>query len=154
MSWFKKNKPKGENPEKSILEEMERLENEDRSPHEKKLSKLVAYLNRLPGTQASAGRFTKEGWHVSLLIDIDHSLAWNVVQELGFFCNSPSIGQGSGLEFFPISPPPYLNGGPREFLSWTLSHTGSNFSPSEVAKSIEGVLPQPVEDEAEWPHDE
>lgn len=154
MNWFKKKRSKDKDSEEAILEKMEHLENEGRSIHEKKLSKLVTYLNRLPGTQASAGRFTKEGWHVSLSIDIHHPLAWNVVQELGFFCNSPSIGQGSGLEFFPISPPPYLNGGPREFLSWILSYTGSSFSPSEVAKSIEGVLPQPVDDETEWSHEE
>ena len=52
--------------------------------------------------------------------------------------------------FMPVSPAPYLNGGPHQFLSWVIKSESSNFSASDAAKWLEGRLPQPVEDQSQW----
>ncbi len=50
----------------------------------------------------------------------------------------------------PVSPPPYMNGGPDEFLSWVIEAKDPDFRPGTCADWLEGRLPQPVDDEAAW----
>ncbi|MCB1607181.1 MAG: hypothetical protein KDI71_09430, partial [Xanthomonadales bacterium] len=52
--------------------------------------------------------------------------------------------------FMPVSPAPYLNGGPDEFLSWVIESQDPNFAPSSAAEWLEGRLPSPVEDLSQW----
>ena len=117
---------------------------------------LLDFLGRVPAIDGAIGngRFDNGNWWVKFGIDIDHPLAWNVVQELGCVLNYISINERLPTVFMPVSPAPYLNGGPREFLSWVIESTDSEFSPDTCMKWLEGRLPRPVEETAAWPQDE
>ena len=54
------------------------------------LDPLVIFLKTVPGIQPSIGHGFFEGgkWWVKFQIDIGHSLAWQVVQEMGHILNS------------------------------------------------------------------
>ena len=128
-------------------------------------AELEAYLRRVPGIDSSMrgckmgrGRFAENGnWWVKFSIGIDHPLAWNVVQELGNVLNYLSITEQLPTVFKPVSPPSYVNGGPREFLSWVIESTVADFSPKTCAEWLEGRLPRPVDDPSQWlssPEDE
>ena len=111
---------------------------------------LLAFLDRVPGVKSlSSGRGDDGRWWVKLAIDIDHPLAWQVVQELGHVLNYISIDERLPAVFMPVSPPPYANGGPKDFLSWMIeSRTGEggDFEPNVCAEWLEGRLPRPVDD--------
>lgn len=119
-------------------------------------SKLEAFLRRVPGINGSIGkgRFDNGNWWVKFSIDIDHRLAWNVIQEFGNVLNYLSITERLPTVFKPVSPPSYLNGGPRDFLSWVIESTSPDFLPEWCAQWLEGRLPQPVEDQSQWPKDQ
>lgn len=80
---------------------------------------LVDFLERVPGIDGriGSGTFENGNWWVKFQIDIAHPLAWRVVQEFGFILNCISVNERLPTVFMPVSPPPYLNGGPTEFLS-------------------------------------
>lgn len=115
-------------------------------------TKLLNYLGRVPAIAGSIGWGADDDgyWWVKFTIDIDDELAWHVVQELGYVMNYLSLGERLPTTFKPVSPPPYLNGGPREFLSWVIESEDPNFRPGTLADWLEGRLPQPVEDRAAW----
>ncbi|HWT50899.1 MAG TPA: hypothetical protein VN113_01805, partial [Caulobacter sp.] len=94
------------------------------------------------------------GWWVKFSLDIDHPLAWNAVQEMGYVLNELSLSERLPTVFKPVSPPPYLNGGPREHLSWVIVCGDKALKPGTVADWLESRLPQPVEDVSAWPTDE
>jgi hypothetical protein len=96
----------------------------------------------------------KSIWWVKFSLDINHPLAWNVVQEFGYVLNCLSIAEPLPTVFKPVSPPPYLNGGPRDFLSWVIECPSDLMSPDTVAEWLEGGLPRPVDDISQWPVDE
>ena len=81
-------------------------------------------------------------------IDVDHELAWQTVQEMGHVLNYLSVEERMPTAFKPVSPPPYMNGGPDEYLSWVIE--GTDMPPGTVATWLEERLPKPVEDEAAW----
>lgn len=120
-------------------------------------SGLVEFLKLVPAVRTNdtpssgIGRGSNDnGWWVKFAIDIDHPLAWQVVQELGHVLNYVSIDEQLPTSFKPISPPPYMNGGPRDYLSWLIECPRDAMSPNTVAKWLEGRLPRPVEDERGW----
>ncbi|MEM1263702.1 MAG: hypothetical protein AAGH76_14985 [Pseudomonadota bacterium] len=116
---------------------------------------LEAYLNRVPsivGAIAKGG--DNEGWWVKFSIDLDSPIAWHTVQEFGHVLNYLSLNERLPTVFRPVSPPPYMNGGPEEFLSWVIECDDKDFRPSTVAEWLEGRLPRPVEDLAEWLSDD
>ena len=122
---------------------------------ETNLPKLVDYLNRIPGVRVISQDITSDAyWWVKLDIDIENSLSWNVVQELGFVLNYISLQEPMPTVFKPVSPPPYMNGGPDEFLSWVIESTFNYIDPGWVAETLEGRLPRPVDDISEWSFDE
>ena len=92
-------------------------------------------------------------WWIKFSLDIEHSLAWHVVQELGHVINYLSLNERLPTIFYPVSPPPNMNGGPNEFLSWVIETTDKEFKPGTLAKWLEGRLPRPVDDLAEWSED-
>ena len=96
-------------------------------------------------------RFRKDGWWVKLCIDIDHTLTWTTVQEVSYVINELSISERLPTVFKPVSPPPYLNGGPRDHLSWVIECHDKMLNPGTVADWLEGRLPQPIEDVSAWP---
>lgn len=119
------------------------------------LSKLTAFLNRTPTVKVLSSAVTKDAhWWVKLSIELDHRLAWSVVQELGYVLNYMSIEERLPTLFMPVSPPPYLNGGPREFLSWVIESKFNYIDPSWIAEALEGRLPQPVDDQSQWRSDQ
>jgi hypothetical protein len=105
----------------------------------------------VPAIEGSIGKGgDNELWSVKFSIDIDHSLAWRVVQELGHILNYVSVNERLPTVFMPVSPPVYLNGGPREFLSWVIESKSADFEPKHCLEWLEGRLPQPVDDLAAW----
>jgi len=52
--------------------------------------------------------------------------------------------------FMPVSPPPYMNGGPRDFLSWVIECKDAGFNPEACAEWLEGRLPRPVNELERW----
>lgn len=123
--------------------------------NERDFQSLMSFLQEIPGMQTPIGHGLEgDGqWWVKFSIDIEHPLAWQVVQELGHVLNYLSIEERLPTVFKPVSPPPYMNGGPREFLSWVIECSKPDFKPGTVAKWLEGRLPRPVNDLSQWSGD-
>lgn len=118
---------------------------------ERDFASLTAYLERVPAVGFIApGRAEDGTWWVKFTIDIDHHLSWKVVQEFAYVLNNLSLNERLPTVFMPVSPPPYLNGGPREFLDWVIECRTSDFKPGTCVKWLEGRLPRPVGDETAW----
>ncbi|WP_338690704.1 hypothetical protein V5279_29750 [Bradyrhizobium sp. 26S5] len=78
---------------------------------------LTTLLNRIPAIKGRIGTGRDDAaWSVKFVIDISDPLAWRVVQELGHVLNYLSLTERLPTVFMPVSPPPYLNGGPADFL--------------------------------------
>jgi hypothetical protein len=116
------------------------------------LRKLEAYLARVPAVRRPIGQgVSPDGkWWVKFAIEITHPLAWNVVQELGHVLNYLSLTERLPTSFKPVSPPPYMNGGPQEFLSWVIECERPDFDPAKCAEWLQGRLPRPVDDLSQW----
>jgi hypothetical protein len=112
---------------------------------------LLDYMARVPAIEspATSGSEADGGWWVKFSIDIRHPLAWRVVQELAHVLNYLSLDERLPTVFKPVSPPPYLNGGPDEFLAWVIE-AEADFEPGACAEWLEGRLPRPVDDEDKW----
>ncbi|HEY2392683.1 MAG TPA: hypothetical protein VGK22_16025 [Candidatus Angelobacter sp.] len=124
-------------------------------PNETNFQPLLDYLKKLPGIDASVGSGSSGlAWWVKFIIQVDHPLAWRVVQELGHVLNYVSLDERLPTVFMPVSPPPALNGGPRDFLSWVIECKDTDFSPADCAEWLEGRLPHPAEDMTQWEIDE
>ena len=117
---------------------------------------LNDYLLKIPGVKPQIGSgVDAEGyWWVKFQIDINHKFAWHVIQELGCVVNYISLRERLPTAFYPVSPAPYLNGGPEEFLSWVIETKDKTFRPGTLAKWLEGRLPKPVDDLANWGFDD
>src|SRR5262245_41487623 len=104
---------------------------------------LERYLERVPSLQApiAKGQLDGGGWWVKFGIDISHCHAWNVVQELAHVLNYLSLDDRLPTVFKPVSPPPYLNGGPGDFLSWVIECADNSFTPKLAAEWLESRLP-------------
>jgi hypothetical protein len=113
---------------------------------------LKDYLSKVPAITGKIGSgFSNDGcWWMKLTIDTEHPLAWNVVQELGHVLNYLSLDEKLPTVFMPVSPPPYMNGGPREYLSWVIECKDKDFLPKTCAEWLEGRLPRPVSDVGKW----
>jgi hypothetical protein len=123
---------------------------------EDKFQPLKAYLSKVPGiTDPIGSGLLDDGcWWVKFSIEINHRLAWRVVQELGHVLNYSSVNERLPTVFMPVSPPPYLNGGPQDFLSWVIESKLKDFDPRTCAEWLEGRLPRPVEHESRWEIDD
>ena len=109
----------------------------------------------MPAVDGAIGTGIDEGlWWVKFRIDIEHPLAWQVVQEIGHVVNYVSVNEKLPTAFYPVSPPPYMNGGPDEFLSWVIENKDPEFTPDLMKTWLECRLPQPVKNEAQWSSDE
>ncbi len=113
---------------------------------------LISFLEKIPAIEKPIGSGESEGgyWWVKFSLDIEHELAWHTVQELAHVINYLSVNERLPTTFYPVSPPPYMNGGPDEFLSWVIENKDVDFTPSKMKTWLETRLPNPVEDEAEW----
>jgi len=118
-----------------------------------RLEALMGFLRKTPGVTWCAGSGPDQPrWWVKLAIDIESEFAWHVIQELGFVLNYLSLNDRLPTVFMPVSPPPYANGGPKEFLSWAIEAEIPFLDPQVVHQMLEGRLPRPVEDPAQWRH--
>ncbi|HAL81213.1 MAG TPA: hypothetical protein DCO83_02400 [Mucilaginibacter sp.] len=116
---------------------------------------LIDFMKRIPGIEKSffgKGIFENGNWWIKFCIDITHPLAWHVVQEVGFVVNYISLDERLPTVFYPVSPPPYLNGGP-DFLSWVIESKEPEFTPSDLKEWLEGRMPNPVDDISQWTDD-
>lgn len=115
-------------------------------------SALEAFLLRVPAIVGpiATGSDPTGLWWAKFSINIDHPLAWRVVQELGHVLNYLSVRERLPTTFMPVSPPPYMNGGPREFLSWVIEAKIDDIAPSACAEWLDGRLPRPVDDIDQW----
>jgi hypothetical protein len=111
---------------------------------------LSSYLKRVPSIGTG---FENGHWWCKFRLDIGHPLAWNVVQELACVLNYLSVDERLPTVFKPVSPAPYMNGGPDEFLWWVIESTDPGFSPAACAEWLEARLPRPVNELAAWSGD-
>lgn len=133
----------------------------DQTAHHAKFRELIDWLKQVPAVDHNqtalqgfgSGDLSDGGWWVKFSIKIDHPLAWSTVQEFGHVLNYLSLRERLPTVFKPVSPPPYLNGGPRDFLSWVIECPNDGMPPGTVTEWLRGRLPQPVDDEAAWPKD-
>lgn len=119
---------------------------------ENSFTPLIKYLLSVPSIDQSigTGEYDAGMWYVKFSIDINNKLAWNVVQELACVVNYLSVNERLPTVFYPVSPAPYLNGGPADYLSWIIETKDREFTPEILMKWLEGRLPQPVNDEESW----
>jgi hypothetical protein len=113
---------------------------------------LVTYLARIPAMTGSIGfgYFDDGGWWVKFTIDSTHRFAWHAIQELGYVVNYLSLEERVPTVFMPVSPPPYLHGGPDKALAWVIECHDKMVRPATFKKWVEGQLPNPVDDDASW----
>lgn len=119
---------------------------------ERAFTSLIEYLGKIPAVQGtiSTGLDHSGLWWVKFTIDIDHDLAWHAVQELGCVLNYISLNERLPTVFYPVSPAPYMNGGPENYLSWVIESKDKEFRPGTLMKIMEGRLPRPVDDLEQW----
>lgn len=113
---------------------------------------LTDFMCRIPAIEKNIGTGKRPDgfWWVKFSIDISQPVAWQVVQEIAFVVNNVSVAEKLPTVFFPVSPPPYLNGGPKEFLSWVIECSHPEFSPDNLQEWLEARLPNPVDDLNQW----
>ena len=113
---------------------------------------LIEYLEKIPAIKPpiATGSDSEGLWWVKFHIDIHHQLAWHTVQELGCVVNYLSLNERLPTVFYPVSPAPYLNGGPEDYLSWVIKNKDSSFPPGTLMEWLEGRLPRPVDDLEQW----
>ena len=119
---------------------------------ERAFKKLLNYLEKIPSIEKniSFGSDDDGFWWLKFRIDITNKISWKVVQELGCVINYLSINERLPSVFYPVSPAPYLNGGPEDFLSWVIKTKDPKFKPGTLMKWLEGRLPNPVDDYEQW----
>ena len=116
---------------------------------------LKNYLSEIPAIFGEVGFGSNDSgeWWVKFSIDIQHQYAWHTVQELGHVLNYLSLNERLPTRFMPVSSPPYMNGGPDDFLSWVIECDDPEFRPGTCMKWLEGRLPRPVSELKQWQND-
>ena len=115
------------------------------------LTRLKDFLSRIPDVKVIVASEPDEGeWWIALKIKLGSSIAWNIVQELAYVCNALSLTAKLPVVFKPTSPPPYMNGGPREFLKWRIEALTPAASPDQLADYLADRMPKPVDDRSKW----
>lgn len=116
------------------------------------IAPLVDFISQMPSVDPTiTSEVDEEGrWFIKFKIDIHHALAWRVVQELSNVVNLLSNEERLPTIFYPVSPPPYMNGGPEECLSWVIQCGAADFAPGELVEWLTERLPNPVDDEYAW----
>lgn len=145
----------GVSPEELIVSTLDRVivpeENLVPGVLEDGLDRLQAFLARIPAIEViSASKAKVPIWWIKFDIDLRSAIAWHVVQNLAFVLNDICISECLPTVFKPKSPPPYLNGGPREFLHWVIEATIPLLNAGVITDFLEERLPSPVEDEKAW----
>jgi len=115
------------------------------------LDKMKDLLTKIPCINSVAiSNFDNPFWWLKFSIDINSKIAWNVVQELGHILNYLSPNDKLPTTFYPASPPPYMNGGPGEFLSWVIEPTIPFVDTNTIFDYLNGRLPEDFDKEENW----
>jgi hypothetical protein len=115
------------------------------------LEDLKQFVSQIPGVDVMGTSDPDDSrWWVQLRIDRNSETAWHVIQNLAYVLNDLSVTERLPTTFKPTSPPPYLNGGPDEFLSWVIEADIPFLGPSVITAYLKQRLPDPVTDEKEW----
>ena len=115
------------------------------------LGQLRSFLEQIPAVEAVVVSDPAEPyWWVKFRIDLHSALAWNVVPELGFVLNYISLTDPLPTVFMPVSPPPYLNGGPEAFLSWVIEARIPFLDAGNIADILSSRLPSPIDNLEAW----
>ncbi|HEY7349420.1 MAG TPA: hypothetical protein VH599_13985 [Ktedonobacterales bacterium] len=115
------------------------------------LAQLRGLLQQIPGlTVISTSAPEEPYWWVKLCLDLQSRIVWHIIQELGFVLNNISVEERLPTVFMPLSPPPYLNGGPEEFLTWVIETSVPFSDAGAVAEILAERLPNPLGDEERW----
>jgi hypothetical protein len=112
---------------------------------------LLESLRTVPAIHdpIGSGVGTEVRWWVKFGIDIAHPLAWNVVQELTR--SELSVARGTAADRIHASlAAAVYDEGPKDFLSWVIESTDSQFTPGDCAEWLKGRLPRPLSDPAQW----
>lgn len=119
---------------------------------DKNFESLINYLEKVPSIKSSiaTGEYEEGLWWIKFQIDIKNKFAWSVVQELGCVINYISLDERLPTIFYPVSPAPYMNGGPKDFLSWIIETKDKEFKPDDMKEWLEGRLPNPLDDLEQW----
>lgn len=119
---------------------------------EREFTRLIEFLEKVPAIHGAIGKgYDEDGrWWVKFEINIHHQFSWHTVQEFGHVLNYMSINERLPTSFHPVSPPPYMNGGPDEYLSWVIECNKSEFKPDSCAEWLIARLPNPVENVEQW----
>ena len=116
--------------------------------------RLYEYFCKVPSVQKNLidayGTDGAQAWWFKFQINVAHPLAWQTVQELGHVLNYISKNERLPTQFLPVSPPPYMNGEAKDFLSWVIQCNHADFPPDVVCDWLEARLPNQVEDESQW----
>jgi hypothetical protein len=116
--------------------------------------RLSRFLSQIPSIGPEGlmahGSDGKQAWWIKFYINIEHPLAWQTVQELGHVLNYLSTHERLPSQFLPVSPPPYMNGDAKAFLAWVIETNHADFPPDVICDWLEGRLPNPVADVAQW----
>ena len=115
-------------------------------------NQINSFLSKVPAIQPGIehGLYEDKNWWVKFSLDISHDLAWNVVQEFGHIFNYLSLEERLPSTFYPVSAPPYMNGGPADYLYWIIESKDPDFSPDKAKEWLEKRLPDPVDNVEEW----
>lgn len=117
-------------------------------------TRLAEFFKKVPSVGehglTAYGSDGNHAWWIKFQINIEHALAWQTVQEFGHVLNYLSTNERLPTQFFPVSPPPYMNGDAKQFLAWVIQCNHADFPPDVVAEWLEGRLPNPVDDEEKW----
>lgn len=113
---------------------------------------LIDCLEKVPSIKSpiATGEYETGLWWIKFQIDIADKFAWSVVQELGCVVNYISLNERLPTSFYPVSPAPYMNGGPKHYLSWIIETKDKEFKPDDMKQWLKGRLPNPPDDLEQW----
>lgn len=115
------------------------------------LEKIKTLLTSIPCIQfVGTSEIGEPFWWLKFGIDIHSKIAWPIVQELGHILNYLSVDSKLPTSFYPVSPPPYMNGGPEEFLSWVIEPVIPYVDTNDIYDYLEGRLPEAYDKEENW----
>ncbi len=125
--------------------------NFDRDYIQSGLENIKTLLKKIPCVRFIAtSKIGEPFWWLKFGIDINSKIAWAVIQELGHILNYISINDKLPVKFYPVSPPPYINGGPEEFLSWVVEPVIPFVDTNIIYDYLIGRLPENYDKDESW----
>jgi hypothetical protein len=89
-------------------------------------------------------------WSCHIRMDLTHEIVWHLIQGIAFVINDTSITGKLPATFYPTSPPPYLNGGPYNYLHWIIRSESPEFIPDYCCEWFINRFPNNPEFNESW----